>query len=224
MAKKSYAVFGLGQFGRAICEQLVENGADVIAVDKDIDRVKLVSSFLNTCFVADATDEEALKKLNIKDVDVAIVAFGHNDQASILTTVLLREIGIDHIIVRVDKDYYIPIMKKLGASEIVSPQKAAGISIANRLGSTDYKDYYKLNSSFSVISIAVNEHFVPVSLRELKAKELYGVNLVLVTRKDGKSFVPGGNDMILPSDTVFVVGTQKDIRSFRNGINGKRNA
>lgn len=222
MAKKSFAVIGLGQFGRAIVEELVDNGRDVIAIDSDKEAVSRVSGILSTCFIADSTDEIALKDLGIKDVDAAIVAFGSDKEASVLTTVVLRELGIKQIIVRVDDDYYAPIIKKLGATEIISPQKAAGVALANRLGNIDYRDFYKLDDKYSIISILINPSFVPQTLLELNPKMKFGVNVVLIIR-NGKSFVPGGNDTILPDDTCFVVGTAKEIRNFREAVNGKRN-
>lgn len=221
MAKKSFAVIGLGQFGRAIVEELIDNGRDVIAIDYDKEAVKRISGILSTCFVADSTDEIALKDLGIKDVDAAIIAYGSNKEASVLTTVVLRELGVKQIIVRVDDDYYAPIIKKLGATEIISPQKAAGVALANRLGNIDYRDFYKLDEKYSIISILINPSFVPETLIELNPKVKYGVNIVLIIR-NGKSFVPGGNDAILPDDTCFVVGTQKEIRAFREAVNGKK--
>lgn len=219
--KKSFAIIGLGQFGRAVLEELVDNGMDVIAIDSDADAVSRVSKLLPTCFVADSTNEEALKELGIKDVDAAIVAYGSNKEASVLTTVLLRELGVERIIVRVDDDYYIPIMKKLGATEVITPQKAAGIAIANRLGSEDYKDFYRLDKKYSIVSIAINPSFLPITLKELNPKAAFGVNVVLIIRGN-KSFVPGGSDSLLPGDTVFVVGSAKDIKEFRESINGRK--
>ncbi|MCR5185281.1 MAG: TrkA family potassium uptake protein, partial [Bacilli bacterium] len=212
---------GLGQFGRSIVEELVDNGRDVIAIDSDKEAVKRLSGILSTCFIADSTDEIALKELGIKDVDAAIVAFGSNKEASVLTTVVLRELGIKQIIVRVDDDYYAPIIKKLGATEIISPQKAAGVALANRLGNIDYRDFYKLDDKYSIISILINPSFVPQTLIELNPRVKFGVNIVLVTR-NGRSFVPGGNDALLPDDTCFVIGTAKEIRSFREAVNGKK--
>lgn len=221
MAKKTFAVIGLGQFGTAVVEELVENGMDVIAIDQDEENVKKVANILETAFVADSTDEKALKNLGVNNVDTAIVAFGSNLEATVLTTVILRELGVKQLIVRVDNDYYITIIKKLGATEVISPQKAAGRALANRLGNDDYKDFYKLDERYSIVSISVNAGFVPQTLKELNSKNLYGVNIVLVIR-NGKSFVPGGNDSILPDDTIYVVGTTKEIRQFRQVINGKR--
>ena len=221
MTKKSFAVIGLGQFGMAVVDELIDIGADVIAIDINEDAVKKVSGELPTAFVADSTDEEALKELGVQDVDAAIVAYGGNKEASVLTTVILRELGVGQIIVRVDDDYYIPIMKKLGATEVIAPQKAAGVALANRLGNEDYKDFYKIDNKYSIVSIIINPSFVPATLIELNTKIKFGVSIVLINR-NGKSFVPGGNDSLLPDDTIFVVGGTKEIRDFRESINGNK--
>ena len=221
MAKKSFAVIGLGQFGISVVEELVGNGMDVIAIDSDEEAVKKVSSILPTVAVANSTDEESLKELGIKDVDSAIVAFGSHIEASILTTVILKELGVKSIIVRVDDAYYLPILKKLGATEVIMPQKAAGIALANRLGNEDFKDFYKLDDKYSVVSIVINSAYVPQQLKDLGSKDKFGVNIVLINR-NGRAFVPGGNDSILPDDTIFVVGGTKEIRVFRESINGMK--
>ena len=222
MAKaKSFAVIGIGQFGRSVVEELIDLGMDVVAIDKDESAIKKVSNILPTSYVADSSDEQALRELGIKAVEYAIVAFGSNQEASVLTTVLLKDIGVSHVIVRVDDDSYIPIMKKLGATEVITPQRAAGQALANRLGNDDYKDFYKLDEKYSVVSIVVNPGFVPKQLKEINSKNLYGVNIVLVRRKNS-SFVPGGNDSILPDDMIYVVGTNKEVKAFRESINGKQ--
>ncbi len=221
MAHKSFAVIGLGQFGRSIVKELVDNGMDVIAIDVKDSVTSEVARELPTTFTADSTDEKALKELGVNDVDAAIVAFGDNQEASVLTTVILRELGVKNIIVRVDDDYYVPIMKKLGATEVITPQKAAGTALANRIGNEDFQDYYKLDSKYSVVSIIINPGFFPTTLKEMNPKNVYGVNIVLV-RRGTKSFVPGGNDSLLPDDTVYVVGTSKEISAFREAINGKK--
>lgn len=222
MAKaKTFAVIGIGQFGRSVVEELIDLGMDVIAIDKNEAAIKKVSNILPTSYVADSSDEQALRELGIKDVEYAIVAFGSNQEASVLTTVLLKDIGVSHVIVRVDDDSYVPIMKKLGATEVITPQKAAGAALANRLGNDDYKDFYKLDDKYSVVSIIVNPGFIPKQLKDMNSKNLYGVNIVLIRRKNS-SFVPGGSDSILPDDMIYVVGTNKEVKAFRESINGKQ--
>lgn len=219
MAHKSFAVIGLGQFGRSIVKELADNGMDVIAIDKDEETAKAVAADLSTTFIADSTDERALKELGIGEVDAAIVAFGDNKEASVLTTVILRELGVKNIIVRADDDYYVPILKKLGATEVITPQKAAGSALANRIGNEDFQEFYKLDSKYSVVSILINPGFFPVTVKDMNPKNVYGVNMVLI-RRGNKSFVPGGNDSILPDDIVYVVGTAKEIYAFREAVNG----
>ena len=221
MAHKSFAVIGLGQFGRSVVKELADNGMDVIAIDNDEETAKTVAADLPTTFIADSTDEKALKELGIGDVDAAIVAFGDNQEASVLTTVILRELGVKNIIVRVDDDYYVPIMKKLGATEVITPQKAAGSALANRIGNEDFQEYYKLDAKYSVVSIIINPGFFPTTLKEMNPKNVYGVNVVLIKRGI-KSFVPGGNDSLLPDDVVYVVGTTKEIYAFREAVNGNK--
>jgi len=220
MPKKSIAVIGLGQFGLAIVKELAENGSDVIAIDRDPAVVKTLTDIIPTCFVADSTDAKALQELKIKDVNTAIVAIGENTQASVITTVLLKELGVKYIIVRADNDYFIPILKKLGADEVITPQIAAGTSLAKRLGNADFTDFYSLDDKYSVVSLKVNEKFEQKTLVQLNAKNVYGVNLVLIHRGK-KSFVPGGSDSLLADDTVYIVGTTKEIKSFSEAINGK---
>lgn len=221
MAHKSFAVIGLGQFGRSVVKELTDNGMDVIAIDNNEEIAKEVAVDLPTTFIADSTDEKALKELGIGEVDAAIVAFGDNQEASVLTTVILRELGVKNIIVRVDDDYYVPIMKKLGATEVITPQKAAGSALANRIGNEDFQEYYKLDNKYSVVSIIINPGFFPQTLKDMNPKNVYGVNVVLI-RRSNKSFVPGGNDSLLPDDIVYVVGTTKEIYAFREAINGNK--
>ncbi|MBR0295117.1 MAG: TrkA family potassium uptake protein [Bacilli bacterium] len=219
MAKKiSVAVLGLGQFGRAIVEELVNNGMDVIAIDTDEDAVRRIAPLLPTAFIADSTNEDALKELGIDEVDVAIVAFGGNQEGSVLTTILLKELGVKRIVVRVDNEHYARVMLKLGASEVIAPQKMAGESLANRIWNDDYKDFYKLDEKYSIVSIKVDENYPGMTIMAMNPNFKYGVSIVLIVR-NGHSFVPSGRDSILANDDIFCVGTTKDIQRFGVDIN-----
>ena len=221
MKQETFAVIGLGGFGMAIVQELINLGKDVIAIDNKPEHIKRISDILPTAFVADSTDEIALNQVGIKDVEYAVVAFGDNLEATILTTVLLKDMGVKHLIVRVDNSQYVNIVKKLGAEEIITPQQAAGSALANRIGNDDYKDFYKLDKKYSVVSIEVNSKFEPRVLQEMNTKNLFGINVVLVRRAE-TSFVPSGKDSIMPGDNLFVVGTRKEVRAFREAVNGKK--
>lgn len=216
--KKTFAVFGLGQFGMSIVEELSRHDVDIMAIDRDDAKVKKASRFIPTVFIADATDEKALKELDIQNVDHAIVAYGNNIQATILTTVILVEMGVKHITVRVDNEYYVPVLKKLGAHEVISPQRMAGISLANRLENESFVDYYSLGDNFSVVKVSIRKDCTPRLISELNPRNTFGVNLILITRKT-RTFAPKANDFIEGGDIIFVVGQTKDIEKFNKELN-----
>lgn len=220
MAKKSVAVIGLGRFGQSVVEELVNNGNDVIAIDTDPECVKRVAQYLPTVFIADSTNEETLKELGIADVDVALIAFGGNQHASILTTVILKELGVKRIIVRVENEYFEKVFLRLGATETIAPQKMAGESLANRLWNVTYRDFYKLDEKYSIVSIDIDQNFPGKTLIEINSNFKYGVSIVLIVR-DGTSFIPSGRDQILAGDSVFCVGTAKDISRFGDSLNSE---
>ena len=219
MSKKSFAVIGLGQFGLAIVSELTTIGADVIAIDRDEDSVRKAALYVPTAFVADATIEKALRELDVHHVTHAIVAYGDNIQASILTTVILSNMNIPHIVVRVDDDYYVPIIKKLGATEIIMPQRLAGTGLANRLDDEDFLDYYSLGDNFSVVKITVGTKFTPKSIVAIDPRNKFDVNLILLTKKKVTS-IPRASDLIEPEDIVFVVGKRRELRAFGNFLQG----
>lgn len=219
--KKTFAVFGLGQFGLSIVEELAKLDADVMAIDRDEEKVMQASKFIPSVFIADSTNEKALKELDLKNVDHAIIAFGNNMQSTILTTVLLVEIGVKHLTVRVDNDYYAPIIKRLGADEVISPQKMAGIGLANRLENESFVDYYSLGENFSVVKVSIRPDFVAKPITELNARNNFGVNLILISRKN-RTFAPKATDEIQGGDIVFVVGKTKDIEKFNRFLNNNK--
>jgi trk system potassium uptake protein TrkA len=213
MADKSYAVIGLGQFGLSIVKELAGLGKDVIAIDKDEEAVKKAAAFVPTAFVADSTNEKALRELDVHKVTHAIVAFGDSIQGSILTTVILTQLAIPSIVVRVDDVYYDPILKKLGATEVIHPQQVAGVSLANRLDDNDFLDFYKLDENFSVVKITIGPKFFPVQVSHIDARNRFNINIVLLI-KNTITTVPKADDIIQPGDKMIIVGTKKEINTF----------
>ena len=218
MKRRSFAVIGLGEFGMTIVEELVALNREVIAIDKDEEAVAKAARLIPTAFIADSTNEKALKELNIDEVTDAIVCYGDNVTASILTTVILKDLGISHIVVRMDDEYFIPTIKRLGADEVVTPQRIAGVGLANRLGNENFLDYYNLSGSYSVVKITVNQDFESVTLQSLDARNQFGVNIILIQR-DRKVFAPKANDEILPLDIINVVGKRREVEDFSSFIN-----
>lgn len=220
--RQSYAVIGLGRFGLSIVEELTRLGHDVIALDTDEEAVERVSKYLPNAYICDSTNEKALRDLDIKAVSNAIVCFGNNLTASILTTVILKDLNIPHITVRMDDEFYIPTILRLGADEVVTPQKLAGIGLANRLGNENFIDYYRLGGTYSVVKITIRDDFKQMPIIELNPRNLFDVNIILIER--GKKIsAPKARDLVCAGDIIHAVGKRKEIVKFTDFINEKTN-
>lgn len=220
MAKKknSYAVIGLGRFGVSIVKELVRLGNDVIAIDSNEDAVAAVAKYTPMAYILDSTDEKAIRDIDITSVTNAIVCFGNNLTGSILTTVILKDLNIPHITVRMDEEFYIPTMLRLGANDVVTPQKLAGIGLANKLADKSFVDYHALGGSYTLVKITITDEFPALTLIDLDPRNHFGINIILIER-DGKIFAPRAKDEIRGKDIIHTVGQRKEILAFSEFIN-----
>lgn len=216
--RKSFAILGLGRFGLKLVEELSRHDVDIIALDKDENNVAKAAEIVSNAFICDITDESALRELGVNNVDHAVVAVGSSLQDTIMATIILKEFEIKKITVRVDDDYYINVMKRLGATDIVSPQKLAGVRLANKIVSDSFIDYFNLSSDYCIVELSVTENAVPITIQELNPRNNYDVNLLLIHRGN-ETFSPKATDVIQPNDTIFVFGDKDKIAAFNQIIN-----
>ena len=215
---KSIIVIGLGRFGLQLAKSLSsQDKKDIIAIDISEEMVQRASEFLEHCYICDATNISALKELGVSNVDEAIVAIGQDLEASILTVSNLKNLGVDRVIVRADESEYIDIFTRLGADEVVVPEISAGETLANKLMSDSFLDYYKVQDDYGIVRISVSTTTPTPTLRELDTPTKYKVSLVSILRKK-EIIVPTGDDNIQPGDTVFVIGKTKNIMTFENSL------
>lgn len=216
--KKSIAVIGLGRFGLSLIEELSKHDVDIMALDNSEENVAKAADLVSNAFICDATNESSMNEIGIKNVDHAVIAFGSNIQATILTLIILKEMNIEKITVRVDNEYYVKVIKKLGATEVILPQKIAGIRLANKIISDTFIDYYNLSSEYVIVEISVGPNVSPLNIQEINPRNKFDVNLLLIQRED-KVFSPKGTDDILPNDFIFVFGHVTKISIFDRFIN-----
>ncbi len=217
--KKSFAIIGLGRFGLSLLEELVKYTDNIIVIDKNKEAVQKASKFVNQCFIMESTNEKALKEKGISNVQHALVCFGNDLEATILTLVSLKNIGVTNITVRCDQEAYKPILEKLGATDIVSPQKLAGNSLANSIY-MNVDEFYSLAGDYCMVRLNTPSDFHEVNMIDLNARNKYGVNIMLIERGK-KEFAPKATDSIKENDNLFVVGKQKDIEKFAKILNLK---
>ncbi|WP_017379507.1 potassium channel family protein [Paenisporosarcina sp. TG-14] len=212
--KKEFVVIGLGRFGGSIVRELVEQGADVMAIDKFAERVDEFASIATQAVVADTTDESVLKSLGIRNFEHVIVAIGDDIQSSILTTLMLKEIGVNKITVKAQNDYHEKVLRKIGADQVVHPERDMGIRIANNMISNNVLDYLELSDEHSIMEIKANELLAGSTLIDLDIRAKYGINIVGIKRGDDILVSPQADEEILINDILIVIGADADIIRF----------
>ncbi|RZI50951.1 TrkA family potassium uptake protein [Aeribacillus pallidus] len=219
--KKEFAVIGLGRFGGSICRTLSEEGAEVLAIDVDEDRVNEFANIVSHAVVADTTDEAVLKSLGIRNFDHVIVAIGDNIQASILTTIMLKELGVKHITVKAQNDYHEKVLSKIGADTVVHPERDMGRRLAHNLLSNNVLDYLELSEEHSIVEIAANRNIAGHSLIELDIRAKYGINIVAIKRNNEIIVSPQATEVIKAGDILIVIGADVDIARFEKKVLGE---
>jgi len=207
---KSFAVIGLGTFGQQLCESLVDESSNILAIDIDEKAVNKVASFIPHTICCDCTREENLSKIGLHDIDHIIVAIGSNIQATILVTVILKEMGVKDLTVRVDDSYYVPIIKKLGADNIINPQKLAVQSLSTSLLSRSFTDFYEITENYGVAQLKIEKEQDKKTLQEMNIRGRFNVNILLIIR-NGKTFVPSNSDVFLGGDEIIIFGSKHTI-------------
>ena len=181
---KTYAVFGLGRYGRAVAEELVENGADVIAVDRNEELVNDAAQFIPVCKCADITDPEVIDKLDIEDVDVVIIAMANSLESSVMAITLCKEAGVKTVIAKCVEEMHGKIFYRVGADKVVFPEKEAGTRLGKNLLSSGFVDIVELSKDVSMVELEMKPQWVGKNLIELNLRKKYSLNVVAITRGD----------------------------------------
>lgn len=216
--KKEFAVIGLGRFGGSICRALAEQGMEVMAIDVDEDRINEFSLIASHAVVGDTTDESVVKSLGIRNFDHVIVAIGDNIQASILTTLILKELGVSKITVKAQNDYHEKVLSKIGADYVVHPERDMGRRIAHKLVSNNVLDYLELSDEHSIVEIIANERVSGHTLIDLDIRAKYGINIVAIKRRDEILVSPQATEKIQYNDILIVIGADIDINRFEKKL------
>jgi trk system potassium uptake protein len=216
--KKEFAVIGLGRFGGSICRTLAEEGMEVMAIDMNENRVNEFSMIASHAVVGDSTDEKVLKELGIRNFDHVVVAIGDNIQASILTTIILKEHGVQNITVKAQNDYHEKVLVKIGADHVVHPERDMGKRIANNMISNSVLDYLELSDEHSIVEIVASEKIDGHSILNLDIRAKYGINIVAIKRKNEIIVSPQANEIINEKDILIVIGADVDINRFEKKV------
>ena len=179
----NFAVIGLGTFGRAVAEALGGAGAEVIGIDTSEDIVESIKDDVSQALRLDSTDERAMRAAGLEEVDVAVVAHGENIEVSILTTVILRRLGVPRIVARSVSGLHAEVLGEVGADQVVSVERQQGRQLAEALLHPAMGDRIPLAPDMALAEITPPAEFIGQSLRQLDSRRRYGVNIVAVRRR-----------------------------------------
>ncbi|KXS48139.1 MAG: trk system potassium uptake protein TrkA [Halanaerobium sp. T82-1] len=214
---KQFVVVGLGRFGASVAATLAENGHDVLAIDRDPEKVQAISGDVTHAVEVDATDEEALKTLGVRNFDVAVVSIGDNVSANILCTLILKELNLPYVIVKAPDKLHGKVLSKVGADRIVYPERDMGVRIAQNLISSNVLDYIEFAPEYGVIEILASDNMVGRTLKELELRASFDVNVMAIKRGEELYISPGAEDKIEAGDNLMGKNENLDkMRDFGN--------
>jgi len=206
-----FAVIGLGRFGSSVAKTLHELGHNVLALDKDEHAVNAIIEHVTQAMQIDSTDPEALKAVGITNFDAVIVAIGVNIQESILTTLILKELGVKKVIAKAVDELQGKVLEKIGADMVVFPERDMGVRLAHTLCSPNVVDFLQLSPEYSVEEVVVPEKFDGKTLKELDLRSRFGVNVLLIRRDSELIISPTGETTLRCGDILVVVGENKQL-------------
>jgi trk system potassium uptake protein TrkA len=209
-----FAVIGLGRFGSTLVKALTEAGKEVLAIDFDQERAEEMEGIATHTVTADATDEKVLKTLKIDEMDAVIVCIG-DLQASILTVLTCKEMGVKHIVAKAKNAKHEKVLQKMGADYVLIPEAAMAYKLAGRLVNRRLNDLMEVNESYSIMEVDVPVAWAGKTLIELDIRKHHKVNIILVL-SGGKEVIssPHGATMLSENDRIIVGGNNDDIARF----------
>lgn len=212
--KKQFAVIGMGRFGSSVATSLYRLGYEVLAVDHNEEQIENVLNSVTHAVQADGTDEEALRAIGIRNFDVVVVAIGQDIQASILTSLILKDMGVEMLVVKAQTELHGKVLTKIGVDKVIFPERDMGLRLAHHLISPNILDYIELSEDHSIVEIHVTPLMVGKNLRELDIRAKYGCNVMAIKSDNGMNIAPRAEDIIKEDDVLIVVGSNEDLRKF----------
>lgn len=209
--KKQYCVIGCGRFGQSVAIKLTELGCEVMAVDESEDVIQAISEQVTYAVAADATDENTLKTLGVRNFDVAIVTIGSNIQSSILVTLLLKELGVEYVVAKAQNPMHARVLQKIGANRIVFPEKEMGVKIARSLVNSSTIEHIDLSEEMSIEEIQIPKQWVGRTLIDIDMRKVFEISLIGLRRDNEVHINISPMTPLIAEDILILIGQNEDL-------------
>jgi trk system potassium uptake protein len=213
---KQFAVIGLGRFGASIARYLYSAGFEVMAVDKDMDRIEAIKDEVTHALQVDVTSESAIKALGLNNFDVVVVSIASDLESSILVTLTAKELGAKYIVAKARSESHAKVLSKIGADKIVFPERDMAERIAHNIISSNILDYIELSPEYRIMEVAALDEWNNRSLGQLDMRRKYGINVLAIKQGDKINVFPRAEDVINQDSIIIAVGHNDDLDRIRD--------
>lgn len=213
---KSVLLIGLGRFGRHMAAKLRELHHEVLAVDKDEERVNDALDIVTHAQIGDSTNPAFIASLGVRNFDMCVVAIGDDFQSSLETTALLKEQGAPYVLARAARDVHAKFLLRNGADDVVYPERQSASWAAVRYSSDHIFDYIELTPDHAIYETAVPPSWVGKTIGQLGVRQRHGINILATKRGGQLNPIPGGDHCFQAEETILVLGANKDVQRFLN--------
>lgn len=212
--RKQYAVFGLGSFGESVAVTLQELGCEVVVVDNHMERIEDISPYVSYAVQADIEDPEVIRSLGARNLDGVVVAVADDMEASIMATLVSKEIGVPYVLAKAKNDLHAKVLKKIGADSIIFPEQEIGRSVARNLVSSEFVDWIALSADYSITEIQVPEKWAGKSLSEIDVRRTRDVNVVGVRIGDKIQVNIDPKEPLQKDMMLIMIGSNEALENF----------
>jgi len=211
---KSILIIGLGRFGRHMAKKFCEQNNDVMAIDINEERINNVLSVVTNALIGDATNEQFMETIGVRDFDLCVVAIGDNFQSSLETTALLKDLGAKFILARASRDVHAKFLLRNGADDVIYTEKETAERLAVKYGSDNIFNYIELNDEYSIYEIAVPSSWLNKSILKVNVRSKYGIS-ILATKQGNNIFpLPKPEHVFTDSESLMILGKNEDVSRF----------
>lgn len=202
---KSFAVIGCGRFGKSVARTLFSLGYEVMALDSNEEIIQEISDEVTHAVVVDVMNEVALKELGLSNFDVVVVSIGSNTEASIMATIIAKELGVKKVIAKATSDFQGKVLEKIGADKVIFPERDMGVRVAHNLVSANILEFIELSPDYGIIEISAIRDWVGKSLYQLQLPNKHGINVMAIKRGNAITISPDGDTVIEQEDTLVII-------------------
>ncbi len=212
---KSFAILGLGRFGKELALQLARSGAEVLAVDKNQELVNEIADEVTRAASADIQDKEALQDLGVADCDVVILSVGGNLAVSVLTVMNLKSLGVRHLVCKAYDELHREVLLKLGADQVLIPEKEMAVKLAPQLINPRMRDSIQLSDAFGIEEMEAPSSWIGKSIGEMHVRNQFEVNIIAIKNGGNVNPSPRPKDVITADDVLLISGSKSALGRLR---------